>query len=64
MNCGKAKTYNVKKFEKMRDGQMSSSQDFGEKDNTPPVPEESKEAQGITIIHTLVILFTTLSKKG
>ncbi|XP_060948781.1 equilibrative nucleobase transporter 1-like [Limanda limanda] len=37
LNCGKANTYNVEKFEKTRDGAM--------KDNTTPAAEDGTEAQ-------------------
>lgn len=46
LNCGKANTYNVEKSEKMRDGEMTSSQES----NTPPAPEEETEVQGTAFI--------------
>ncbi|KAM7393673.1 hypothetical protein PAMP_020528 [Pampus punctatissimus] len=41
LNCGKANTYNVEQFERMRDGRMTVSQNS----NTPPEPKDGTEAQ-------------------
>lgn len=41
LNCGKANTYNVEQFERMRDGEMTVSQET----NTPPAPKDGTEAQ-------------------
>ncbi|XP_042290326.1 solute carrier family 43 member 3a isoform X1 [Thunnus maccoyii] len=45
LNCGKANTYNVEQFERMRDGGMTVSQESNGRDNTPPAPEDGTAAQ-------------------
>ncbi|XP_070775463.1 equilibrative nucleobase transporter 1-like [Enoplosus armatus] len=45
LKCGKANTYNVEQFERMRDGAMAVSQESSGRDNVPPVPEDGTEAQ-------------------
>nr|XP_020451741.1 solute carrier family 43 member 3-like [Monopterus albus]XP_020451742.1 solute carrier family 43 member 3-like [Monopterus albus]XP_020451743.1 solute carrier family 43 member 3-like [Monopterus albus] len=45
LTCGKANTYNVKKFESMKDCAMTVLQESSGMDNTAPAPEESTKAQ-------------------
>ncbi|XP_040892150.1 solute carrier family 43 member 3a isoform X2 [Toxotes jaculatrix] len=45
LKCGKANTYNVERFERMREGAMTVSQESSGRDNTPPAPEDGTEPQ-------------------
>ncbi|XP_040002628.1 LOW QUALITY PROTEIN: solute carrier family 43 member 3a [Xiphias gladius] len=45
LNRGKANTYNVEQFDRMRDGTMTASQESSARDNSPPAPKEGTEAQ-------------------
>ncbi|KAK2815653.1 hypothetical protein Q5P01_026120 [Channa striata] len=39
LKCGNANTYNVERFETMRDDELTASQESSGKDTTPPAPE-------------------------
>ncbi|GAA6230324.1 solute carrier family 43 member 3-like [Lates japonicus] len=45
VNCGKANTYNVEQFEKMKDSAMTVSQESSGRDNTPAGPDDRTETQ-------------------
>ncbi|XP_054460867.1 solute carrier family 43 member 3a isoform X2 [Anoplopoma fimbria] len=45
LNCGKANTYNVEQFEKMRDGAMTVSQESSGSEDMQPALEDGTDAQ-------------------
>ncbi|KAK2815652.1 hypothetical protein Q5P01_026119 [Channa striata] len=45
LKCGKANTYNVERFEKMRDSELTASQESSGKDTTPPAPKKEPKTQ-------------------